>query len=102
MAHLKRISLLLVFLVLSFGGCNTHPQALVHLYFDKDLSLVSESFVSGPGLASIYLSEGIHVIRFKRRGEVVGCILNVDSGGEVYLTIDIDDLAPIIRAEESE
>jgi len=57
------------------------------------------SVVSGEGFASVYLENGINVVRFKYKGNEVACVLDVH-GGEVYTSVSESDLVPIIRAHE--
>lgn len=80
-------------------GCNS-PQALVNISYPKDYHFNGKAHVKTDEAVSIYLNKGVHSLPFNQNGKVYYVILEVRSGGEMYVVLNKSDFHSSIRVEE--
>lgn len=82
-------------------GCASHRRSLVHLYFPPTYEpLFTSDIIRTRGAISTYMDEGLHTLRFSKGTLNYAAVIDIQSGGELYVDITEEALRPIVEAKE--
>ncbi len=88
-------------MAIALSACGQSQNALVHLTVPKGFKYVDSATINKDGYVATYLKEGENVLRFEKDGRDYAAVLVVSGGGEMYVTLEEDDFAPVHIVEEA-
>lgn len=96
MKFLILASIILLYVIV---GCGS-SEALVHITYPREFTLEERSVLEGKGSASLNLRPGRQTISFTRNGETFAAVLDIQSGGEIYVSLESKDICHVKAVRE--